>query len=139
MRSAPRAALCVDRFCLRGELRFRRLHGGRQVVGFYHPLERRVFDFLDFGLGEGDLVLDRVVFLVGLDRHRLLPKFRQAARVHRDIFFERGARAFVDSQFFLGAGDVLPRRLQPRREPLLVLRFGGQLFPRGVRGAIEFL
>ena len=94
---------------------------------------------LDLGLGEGDFVLDGVEFLVGLDRHRLLAEFRQAALLHRDVFFERGARVLVGGELLLGGGDVLPRGLEPRFERQLVLGLGGELLARGVGGAIEFL
>jgi hypothetical protein len=52
------------------------------VVAFEHPLEDLLLELLHLGIGERNLVLDRVVLLVGLHRHRLLAELRQPALLH---------------------------------------------------------
>ena len=69
----------------------------------------------------------------------LLAELRQAALLHRHVFFERGARTLVGGHLFLRGGDLLARGFEPRLERLLVLGLGGEFFPRGIRGAIELL
>ena len=111
--AASRLAIGVDRLLLGGELGFGALDRGRQLVGFEHPLENLVLERLDLGLREGDLLLDRVVFLVGLHRHRLLAELREAALVDGDVLLDGAARAlWLSASLLLGGGDALRARLR---------------------------
>ena len=103
--SASRSASTA--FCSAASAASAVLTRGRQVVGLDHPLEHLVFERLDLGLRERDLVLDRVVFLVGLHRHRLLAELRQAALVHRDVLLDRRAARS-------GSRRAVPWRRRPR-------------------------
>ena len=69
-----------------------------QLVGLDHPLEDLLFERLDLALRERDLLLDGVVFLVGLHRHRLFAELRQAALVDGDVLLDRAARVLVVGQ-----------------------------------------
>ena len=84
-------------------------------------------------------MLDGVIFLVGLDRHRRLAELRQAALLHRDILLERGARVLLPASRSLAAATCCARRFEPRFERELVLGLGRELLARGVGGAIERL
>ena len=75
---------------------------------------------------KADLVLDRVVFLVGLDGHRRLAELREAALLDGDVLLDRAAGVLVVGQPLLGGGDALARGLEPRVERLLVLGFVGE-------------
>ena len=95
-RRARRPAPCVgvDGLLLGGELRFGAFSAAVRSSASSIRSSICVFERLDLGLREGDLVLDRVVFLVGLHRHRLLAELRQAALVHGDVLLDVAARAF---------------------------------------------
>ena len=94
-----------------------RFSAGGQLVGLEHPLEHLVLERLDLGLREGDLVLDGVIFLVGLHRHRLLAELRQAALVHGDVLLDRAPRVLVLGEPFLGGGHLLRAASSRRRAP----------------------
>ena len=108
-----------------------------QVVGLEHPLEDLVFERLDLALREGDLLLDGVIFLVGLHRHRLLAELRQASLVDGDVLLDRAARGLVLGEPLFGGGDALARRLEPRLERLLALRLVGEPALGVVRRGVE--
>src|SRR4051794_21000593 len=134
-----RLAVGVDGLLFGGELGFGLLHGGREVVGFEHPLEHRVLVLLDLGLGVRDLVLDRVVLLVRLDGHRLLAELRQPALVDGDLFLGRAPGVLVLGEEILRGGEALTGGLETRVERLVALRLVGELFPRRFGGGIETL
>ena len=92
---------------------------------------------LDLALRVRDLVLDRVILLVGLHRHRLLAKLRQAALVQRELLLDVAARALVLGEPRLRIGDVLLRRIEPGVERPLAFGFVGEFFLRRVHGAVE--
>jgi hypothetical protein len=74
-------------------------------------------------------VLDRVVFLIRLHGHRLLPKRREASLVHGHIFFNAAPRILVVREpllrcrnFLAGGFESHIKRDEPVRfasEPLL--------------------
>jgi len=84
-------------------------------------------------------VLDGVVFLVGLDGHRLLAEFREAALVDGDVLFNGAARVLVVGERRFRRRDVLPRRLEPGVERLLAVRLLAQPPLRVEGGRIEAL
>ena len=88
-----RALFGLDGFLLGAELAFGFLQPHREVVAFEHPLEDRVFESLDFFLGELDLLLHRLIFDVGFHRHELVAEFREATLVDCDFFFNRALRS----------------------------------------------
>ena len=84
-------------------------------------------------------MLDRVVFLVGLHRHRLLAELRQAALVHGHIFFDAAPRGLVVGEPLLGGRDswrAVSSRASSAFEPL---RFVSEPALGVVRGGVEFL
>ena len=108
-----RLAVRLDGFLLRDERGVGPLHIRREFVGVDHQLEDLILAGLDFGLCEGDLVLDGVVFLVGLDRHGLLAEFRQTALVDGHVLLDLPARRLVGGQRVLGGGHLLARLFEP--------------------------
>jgi hypothetical protein len=100
---------------------FRALDCRGQVVGFDHVFEDLVLVLLDFALGVRDFVLDRVVFLVGLHRHRLVAVFRQPALVDRDFLFYRAPCVLAGGELGFGAGDAFLRCAQSLFECLFAL------------------
>ena len=97
-------AVGVDRLLLGGELRFRRLDappsGRRPRASARASCLRGV---LISPCAKLDLLLDGVVLLVGLHRHRLLAELRQAALLHGDVLLDRAARVLV-------LGELRPSR-----------------------------
>ena len=98
-----------------------------------------IFELLDLGLGERDLVLNRVIFLVGLHRHRLLAELRQAPLVHAPRPSRcRGGRP-GSRRALLGGGHLLARGFEPRVERLQPLGLVGQPPFGVVCGGVELL
>ena len=69
----------------------------------------------------------------------LLAELRQAALLHRDVLFERGARVLVGGDLLLRGGDVLARGFEPRLERSSCSGSAASFLPRRVGGAIELL
>ena len=90
-----RTAIGLDALLFGRQLAFRALDRCRQIVGLHHQLEDAIFERLDFALREADLLLDRRVFLIGLDRHRLFPELRKPALVDGDVLLDRAPGVLV--------------------------------------------
>ena len=110
-----------------------------QIVGFEHALEHPVLVRLDRRLRVRDLVLDGVVFLVGLHRHRLLAELRQAALMERELLVDVAAGRLIVGEALFCSGHALPGGVESRVERLFALRLVGELAARAVGGAVEAL
>ena len=128
-------------FCSAGELRFfEALRVRGQIVGFDTMCSSMLSScFLISALGVGDFVLDGVIFLVGLHRHRLVAVFREASLVDGDLFFNRAAGLLVLGEPGLGLGDALSCRLEALVEDPLALGAFRQFLPRRAGLAVEAL
>ena len=82
-----------------------------------------------------DLVLDGVVLLVGLHRHRLLAELREAALVHGDVLLDGAPRVLVLGEPLLGGRDFLARRSS--RASSAVSRSGSSASRRSASCAAE--
>ena len=81
--------------CLRG------LQFGRQDFGFLHALEQPILVLADALLGDADLRLHRLVFLVGLDLHQLAFELAEASLNGGELLFDLAAGC-------LAGGDRAP-------------------------------
>ncbi len=115
------------------------LSATREVVGLHHPLEHAVFVRLDLVLGEGNLVLDGVVFLVRLHGHRLVAEFREAALVECDVLLDVPPRRLVGGNQFLRGRYTLSGVVESAVERLHARRFIGKLAFGVVNGGVNLL
>ncbi len=92
-------ALCRRQLALGG----RQL--GRQAIGGLHREQNLLLDAILLGLERGDLVQERGVLLVGLDRGLVLVEAREARLDRGQLRFELPAGGLVPGAPFVDGGD----------------------------------
>ena len=119
---------------------------GGDVVELDHPLEHPFLEHLDFVLGGLHLLLHRLVFAVGLDRHQLVPVLRETALVQREFLLDVPSGGLVRRQALPLVVEGLLGGGEPGVEFLVTRgfvgdgaarRFGGRFQGLEVNQAIE--
>jgi hypothetical protein len=108
-----RRAFARQRRLVRFQRRFCRLQSGVAIIEVHHVDEDLLLDPADLGLGGADLMLHRVIFVVGLDRHQLLFVFAEPLLGRDQILVERPPMRLIVGDGLFRLRHLVARRRQP--------------------------